>query len=122
MHLECRIMVPQRFLETTATPRPGRPERIRYSDTFEAFWWNCIAVKAADMNARCPFLASGTPGESAGAVNGANAALDGIRSLIHQYGTPAVRTYLKQLTSSPDFLKAKLHGYFNGHPTALPKE
>lgn len=121
MHLEYRIMIPQRFLQTTATPPPGPPERIRYSDAYEAFWWNCVVVKAADMRAGCPSTINGTPGEIAGAANGARAALDGIQTLVKQYGAAAVQAYLKQL-ASPGMVKSKLHGYFKDTPTAEPKE
>jgi hypothetical protein len=91
----------------------------RYRDAYEAFWWNCVAVKAATLDNRCPFMASGWPGEVAGASDGASRASDDIHALLKKYGAATVQAYLRKLASPPSMIKAKLQGRFD-KPTADP--
>jgi hypothetical protein len=116
-HLECKVVVPDEYKTQPFPPPNGQPEWIRYRETYEAFWWNCVAVRAADMNARCPISASGTPAAAAGAGDGAVAAMNGVRDLVKKFGTPVTQAYLKKLASPASMIREKLHGYFDGEPT-----
>jgi hypothetical protein len=51
-------------------PTP-EPPASRYRLAYGSSWWNCVALKAQDEHARCPFVCSGTPAASAGCTDGA---------------------------------------------------
>src|SRR5258706_10556169 len=70
--MRCRVTVLKEYRETRLnSPPTGKQEQISYIVAYEAFWWNCVAVRAAGLQRRCPFTASGTPAASAGARDGA---------------------------------------------------
>lgn len=121
LRLEYKITVPPPYQSRVDSPGfPGTSPFARYSSAYEAFWWNCVAVRAADINARCPFLASGWASESYGASDGAMNADNAIDNLVKKYGAPMVQAYLKKLASPPAKIAAKLDGWFMGRPTAAP--
>ena len=110
--MKCVVKVPREYRKTPFSPPPnGQPEPVRYTVAYEAFWWNCVAVRAADLQGRCPFLASGTPAASAGATDGASNADDQIRRLQREYAASAVQQYLNTIASQPE-AKEKMHPYF----------
>lgn len=121
LHLECKITVPQAYQSKAHSPHfRGTSPFARYSRAYEAFWWNCVAVRAADIRARCPFVASGWPSEAAGANDGATDAIRAINRLVKEYGAARVQAYLEKFASPPSKIRAKLHGYFFGKPRAAP--
>ncbi|HZM27331.1 MAG TPA: hypothetical protein VFB89_08235, partial [Gemmatimonadales bacterium] len=55
MRMSCRVRVPaayQRDPPGWQSPT-GESEAERYSRAYEAFWWNCIMVRADSLDARC---------------------------------------------------------------------
>ena len=96
----CSIsQVPDEFkdpnLEFNLTPPNGDPEPVRYSKAHEAFWWNCVMVRAQDLNARCPIICSGTPAAAPGCGEGAIDADDQIEELLRQFPSSQVQSYLE---------------------------
>ena len=114
--IKCVVKVPREYRKTQFNPPPnGEPEPVRYTVAYEAFWWNCVAVRAADLRGRCPFLASGTPAASAGAMDGATNAGNQIRRLRRKYPISVIRKYLGTIASQSE-AKQKMRHYF-GKPT-----
>ena len=117
-----RAVVPDEFkdpnLEFNLNPPNGDPEPVRYSKAHEAFWWNCVMVRAQDLNARCPTICSGTPAAARGCGEGAIDADDQIEELLRQFPSSQVQSYLKSLASSLG-AREKLNGY--GYFSAGPK-
>lgn len=121
LRLECKIIVPPAYKSKIDSPGfPGTSPFARYSQAYQAFWWNCVAVRAVNINARCPFVASGWASESYGAAYGAMNADNAIDNLVKKYGAPTVQAYLKKLASPPSKITAKLGGWFMGKPTPAP--
>ena len=113
-----RVVVPKEFRNSQFAPN-GDPERIRYTKAYEAFWWNCVMVRAQELNARCPIICSGTPAAARGCGEGANSADDQIQRLLKRFPTSKVRGYLKSLASSPGaWEKLRGYGYFSDGPKA----
>jgi hypothetical protein len=111
--MTCRVMVPKEFMKTPSNPPPnGQPEPVRYKVAYEAFWWNCVAVRAADPQGRCPFVASGTAAASAGAADGAIDAENQIRRLRQKYSASVVQEYLSSIASRSE-AKQKMQPYFD---------
>ena len=112
LSMKCQVVVPEGYRQTPFNPPPnGEPEPVRYTTAYEAFWWNCVAVRAANLQGRCPFLASGTPAATAGATDGAMNAGDQINVLLRKYSARAVRNYLRSIASQPA-AKEKMRPYF----------
>jgi hypothetical protein len=76
-----------------------QPERVRYTVAYEAAWWNCVMLKADDLGARCPLMRSGTPGAALGCADGANAADQGVATLLEEHPPTEVKKYLKSLAA-----------------------
>jgi hypothetical protein len=111
--MKCRVTVPREYRKTPFNPPPnGEPEPVRYKVAYEAFWWNCVAVRATDLRGRCPFVASGTPAASAGASGGATNAEDQIRRLRQKYSASVVQGYLSSIVSQAE-AKQKMQPYFD---------
>src|SRR5271169_3260753 len=111
--IKCRVTVPKEYTKTPFNPPPnGEPEPIRYRVAYEAFWWNCVAVRAADSRGRCPFVASGTPAASASAGDGAANAENQMHHLREKYSASAVQEYLNSIASQPE-AKQKMQPYFD---------
>jgi hypothetical protein len=109
--MKCVVKVPKEYRESDLNPPNGESEAVRYATAYQAFWWNCVAVRAADLQGRCPFVASGTPGASAGAMDGAANAETQIRRLQRKYGTLAVHKYLSTIAAQPEAMQ-KMRPYF----------
>ena len=113
-----RVVVPEEFKHSKLAPN-GDPEPVRYTKAYEAFWWNCVMVKAKDLHARCPFICSGTPGASYGCLNGSHDADEQIAGLLKRFSPSTVQAYLKQFASTPDAQRGLSgYGYFRNGPEA----
>jgi hypothetical protein len=118
-NMKCVVKLPKEYSKPTVNPPPnGEPEPLRYTTAYEAFWWNCVAVSAADLQGRCPSVASGTPAASAGAMDGALNAESQIHRLRKKYPASAVQKYLRTIASAPE-TKQKMRPYFD-KPTPEP--
>jgi hypothetical protein len=114
MNMRCRVVVPKEYRSTPLKPPPdGESEPARYTVAYEAFWWNCVAVRAADLRGRCPFIASGTPAASAGARDGASNADSQIERLLKTHVSAEVQRYLRSIASASK-AKEKMRPYFDG--------
>ena len=112
-NMKCVVKVPKEYRKTPFNPPPnGQPEPVRYTAAYEAYWWNCVAVRAADLQGRCPFVTSGTPAASAGAMDGATSAENQIRRLRRKYSASVVQKYLSTIASQPE-AKQKMRHYFD---------
>jgi hypothetical protein len=112
-NMKCVVKVPKEYRKTPFNPPPnGQPEPVRYTAAYEAYWWNCVGVRAADLRGRCPFVASGTPAASAGAMDGATNAENQIRRLRQKYPASVVQKYLNTIASRPE-AKQKMRHYFD---------
>jgi hypothetical protein len=110
--MKCQVVVPEEYKQTPFNPPPnGEPEPVRYKAAYEAFWWNCVSVRAADLQGRCKFQASGTPAATAGAADGAANADAQINALLQKYSRRAVRKYLRSISSQSE-AKEKMLRYF----------
>ena len=103
------VVVPEEFKHSTFAPN-GDPEPVRYTKAYEAFWWNCVMVKAKDLHARCPFICSGTPAATSGCLDGSRDADEQIASLLKRFSRSRVQAHLTQFASTPDAQRG-LHGY-----------
>jgi hypothetical protein len=115
-HMECLVKVPHEYKKTLWNPPPnGEPEPIRYRKSYEAFWWNCVMVKADNLEARCPFTCSGTPAAVAGCVAGESNADKQITDLMNKYSRSEVQQYLRSLASTEE-AKKMIYPYFQEAP------
>lgn len=116
-HMVCRVKVPTEYQKTPPwNPSPnGEPEPIRYQKTYEAFWWNCVMVKADNLDARCPFTCSGTPAAAAGCGDGESDAANKIADLLTKYSRSEVKQYLRSLAATEQ-AKKKIYPYFQETP------
>jgi hypothetical protein len=110
--MKCVVKVPKEYRESDLNPPSGESEAVRYATAYQAFWWNCVAVRAADLQGRCPFVASGTPAASAGAMDGATNADNQIRRLRRKYSASVVQKHLSTISSQPE-AKQKMRSYFD---------
>jgi len=114
--MECRVKVPTEYQKTPSNPPPnGEEEPILYKESYEAFWWNCVMVKADNLDARCPFTCSGTPAAAAGCGDGESDADNKIEDLLAKYSRSEVKKYLRALASTEE-AKKKIYPYFEGTP------
>ncbi len=115
-HLECHVTIPSEYQKTPWDPPPnGESEPIRYKKSYEAFWWNCVMVKADNLDARCPFTCSGTPAAAAGCGAGESDADWKIADLLNKYSRSEVQQYLRSLASTEE-AKKKIYPYFQETP------
>jgi hypothetical protein len=117
--LECRVKVPAEF-EGPGNPADypdGQPESARYTQAYEAFWWNCVSIRARRLDARCPFMCGGTPGAASGCNDGGSEATGEINSLLGRFPARQVQDYLASLAAQP-VAHEKLAPYFGRNPRA----
>ena len=119
LSISCTVTVPEKFRQDPPDWKPpnGEPESIRYITAYEAFWWNCVMVKAEDIEGRCPFTCSGTPAASDGCSDGAINAENQISQLFENHDVYEVTKYLKVLAQDPASIE-KLNAYFPDGPRA----
>jgi hypothetical protein len=79
----------------------GSAEADGYRARFQDFWCLCVKTRAADLEAACPILCSGTRAESSGCLDGATNAEEQIdRALEHGDSAKLARS-LADLANSP---------------------
>ena len=119
MHISCQVRVPTEFKKDPPgwMSPTGEPESVRYTESYEAFWWNCFMVKAAGLEGRCPFTCSGTPAATYGCSDGAMDAERQIRQLLNLHDRMKVQDYLRSKTSDKE-AKEKIKSYFPDGPEA----
>jgi len=117
LKLEHRVRVPRRHASTaTANTPTGQSERDRYKEGHEAFWWNCVMVKAQRLEAQCPGLCSGTAAASDGCGDGVTSAERQIARLTREHGATKVQAYLRSFASTPAAKEAFAKTWFRGEP------
>ena len=104
----------RRTIVDASDPTP-EPPAARYRLAYESFWWNCVAVKAEDTNARCPFVCSGTPAAAEGCYEGARDAEKTVRDLISRVGVSTTTKRLESRVAMPD-AKQSIRRYFPSGP------
>ena len=117
-HLAPHARVPSHYQHQPPelVPGPiGQPERIRYRVSYDAFWWNCAIVRSRDLDARCPFMCSGTNAAAAGCRQDSADADDGISALVKRYGRSRTRDYLNSLVLKSNGFE-KIKSYFTNGP------
>ena len=116
--MTCRVVVPDELKASTFAPN-GDPESVRYTKAYEAFWWNCVMVRAKDLGSCCPRVCNGTAGATSGCTEGATNAGAQIDGLLQHYSAATVQAYLRRLGSSPRARhKLSGYGYFTDGPSA----
>ena len=119
LSISCRVRVPAEFQRGPPgwISPTGEPESVRYRKSYEAFWWNCVMVKAENSEGRCPSTCSGTPAASYGCSDGAKDAERQIRQLLTVHDRTKVQYYLQTIASDPEG-KEKIKSYFPDGPRA----
>jgi hypothetical protein len=117
LKLSCDVRVPAAYqADPPGWKSPtGEPEALRYTRAYEAFWWNCVLVKADSLDARCPSSCSGTPAATAGCADGGGQAEDAVSRALRAHSRASVQRYLKARASEPD-AKRKTEPYFPSGP------
>lgn len=115
LEMSCQVNVPNEFRnDPPGWKSPtGEPESVRYTKSYEAFWWNCVIVRAEDLEGRCPFTCSGTPAATNGCMNGAMDADTRIDQLLKRYSATQVQDHLLSMAGNPEG-RAKMKAYFPG--------
>jgi hypothetical protein len=118
--LSCRPKIPEGFRKDPAgwQSPTGESEAERYTRAYEAFWWNCVAVKGDDLGNRCPFMCSGTPAATEGCTDGAMEAEAEISRLTREFPAARVRAYLSETAAAAN-VRSRMGGYFAAGPAAL---
>jgi hypothetical protein len=106
-----------RTVVNASDPTPEAPA-LRYRLAYESFWWNCVALKADDENAPCPFACSGTAAAAAGCAEGAMDSENMVRDLIRRVGAAKAKDRLHSRVAMPD-AQQSIRRYF---PSGLERE
>jgi hypothetical protein len=119
MQISCEVRVPSEFRrDPPGWKSPtGEPESVRYTKSYQAFWWNCVMVKAARLEGKCPFTCSGTPAATHGCSDGAIDAETQIRQLLKLHDKIKVQDYLHTVAFDQEG-KEKIRSYFPDGPRA----
>lgn len=117
--ISCQVRMPDKFQQDPPGWKSptGEPESVRYTKSYEAFWWNCVMLKAKDPKGRCPSTCSGTPAANYGCLAGARDAERQITQLVRVHDKTKVQHYLQSLASDPEGA-AKIKPYFPDGPRA----
>jgi len=117
MQIACQVRVPSQFKKDPPgwMSPTGEPESVRYTESYEAFWWNCVTVKAGSLEGKCPFTCSGTPAATYGCSDGAIDAEKQIRRLLKHHDKMKVQDYLHTVASGQEG-KEKIRSYFPDGP------
>ena len=114
--LSCKVSVPPEVRGVEKSPS-GETNAARYTAAYEAFWWNCVLVRADALEARCPFMCSGNPAATLGCAHGGVKASNDIDGLVRRFSDMQTREYLRTLAKDPA-AKLKMKSYFTNGPRA----
>jgi hypothetical protein len=106
--MSCHVHIPEKFQQDSQ-------QSVRYKQSYEAFWWNCIMVKASGLTERCPFLCSGWGAATYGCADGAHDAMKQITQLLNSYAPDTVVNYLESIASNKEG-REKITPYFPNGP------
>jgi len=117
--LSCKVSVPPqaRGAEKTEKSPNGESNAVRYTTAYEAYWWNCVFVRADALDARCPFICSGNPAATLGCADGGAKATNDIDELVRRVSGKRTREYLRTLAHDP-VGRLKIKPYFGSGPRA----
>jgi hypothetical protein len=115
--ISCAVEVPSEFrTDPSGWQSPtGEPEFVRYTKAYEAFWWNCVMVRAEDLEGLCPFTCNGTPAAASGCSAGAADADGKINRLLERHSAADALGYLRSLARSSEGA-SKITPYFPNGP------
>ncbi len=121
LSISCQVRIPTEFRHDPPgwISPTGEHESVRYRKSYEAFWWNCVMVKAASLEGRCPFICSGTPAATYGCADGSIDAEGQIRKLLKLHDKRTVENYLHTVATNPE-AKEKIRSYFPDGPRVEP--
>ena len=119
LKISCQVQVPAVYQhDPPGWQSPtGESEAQRYTSAYEAFWWNCILLKADDLEARCPSMCSGTPAATSGCTDGELQAQHAVSQALRSHSRVDVASHLRTLANDPK-AKAKTAPYFPNGPQA----
>jgi hypothetical protein len=117
LKLSYQVSVPDQFKTDPPgwIPPNGEPEHVRYSKSYEAFYWNCIMVKSKDLQARCPASCSGTAAATFGCFNGGWAADNQVVQLLEAHSAEQVQEYLQTVAARQETID-RIKAYFPEGP------
>jgi len=110
------VRVPAEFAAHPVELPSGESEPVQYRKAYEAFWYNCVALRSENLGARCPSTCRGTPAAVSGCAHGGEEARSRIRESVADYGEVRTRRALRSIAAEFE-TKAKMAAYFGEHPT-----
>ena len=121
LSISCEASVPEQFQQNDDDWEPPNdaPESIRYIMSYEAFWYNCVMVKADDLDGRCLSTCSGTAAASYGCSDGAMNAEEQVEELLTNFDRPEIQLYLQTIATT-DEARFITQPYFPDGPVADP--
>jgi hypothetical protein len=119
--LSCKVSVPPEARGADISPN-GETNAVRYTAAYEAFWWNCVLVRAEALEARCPFMCSGDAAATLGCADGGAKASNDIDGLVRRFSRKQTREYLRTLAQDPAG-RLRVKPYFGNGPRSetVPK-
>ena len=104
IQLTCNPEIPEQYASDSPQWQPpnGETEAVRYRKAYEAFWWHCVSVKAADPLAQCPMVCSGTPAAAAGCTDGTRDLEAQLSTLLESQSEATVIEYLRALAATEE--------------------
>jgi hypothetical protein len=97
----------------------GETNAVRYQQAYQSYCWNCVAVRAKRLEARCPMICSGNEAATAGCTAGAVAGDASVERLIQAVGRERARTQLRTLAAEA-VTRGRLDPYFAKGPQEAP--
>lgn len=115
----CVASVPDSIEPKQLSPN-GETNELRYATAFRSYCWNCLSVRAQDLDAACPTMCSGNDAATRGCADGARVAAGNVDALIRKYGRQRARKRLRALASEAE-AHHKLEPYFKDGPAKAQK-
>src|SRR5215212_7610830 len=99
-----RVSIPpeHRRGQADASDPTSEAPAVRYRMAYQAFWWNCLAVRADRADSRCPFVCSGTAAAVDGCRQGADDGERAVQELVRRLGKEDARDVLRSQVARPD--------------------
>ena len=114
--LSRKVSVPSSVKAAERSPN-GETNGVRYTTAYEAYWWNCVLVRAESLEGRCPSACSGNDAATLGCADGSVKARNDIDELVLRFSGKRVREYLRTLAQGPAG-RLKIKPYFSNGPQA----